>query len=70
MLDCGLFLFGSKNSTLMFAVSWVKVFLILPAFAESPVRPSSVAVLLRRVEKDGGECEKGIRRSLGARPPQ
>jgi hypothetical protein len=58
MLDCGLFLFGSKNSTLMFAVSWVKVFLILPAFAESPVR------------KDGGECEKGIRRSLGARPPQ
>jgi hypothetical protein len=29
MLDCGLFLFGSKNSTLMFAVSWVKVLLVL-----------------------------------------
>jgi hypothetical protein len=29
----------------------------LPAFAESPVR------------KGGDECEKGIRHSLGARPP-
>jgi hypothetical protein len=33
------------------------IYVCLPAFAESPVR------------KGGDECEKGIRHSLGARPP-